>query len=40
MTFWQRRQQAEYLRGVDLEQVLSLCDARPDDDDKHKWHTP
>jgi len=40
MTFWQRRRQAEHLRGVALEQVLPLCGARPDDDDKHKWHTP
>lgn len=40
MTFWERRQQAEHLRGVALDHVLPLCDARPDNDDKHKWHTP
>jgi len=40
MTFGQRRQQAEHLRGIALERVLPLCGARLDDEDKHKWHTP
>jgi hypothetical protein len=39
MTFWQRREQAQRLRAIPLESVLSLCGARPDRDDKRKWHT-
>lgn len=40
MTYWQRRQQAERLRGIALEKVLSLCGARRARQDPHKWHTP
>lgn len=40
MTYWQRRQHAERLRSIALEKVLSLCGARPDRQDPHKWHTP
>jgi Protein of unknown function (DUF3991)/Toprim-like len=40
MTYWQRRQQAERLRGIALEKVLPLCGARRDCQDPRKWHTP
>jgi hypothetical protein len=40
MTYWQRRQQAQRLRGIALETVLPLCGARPDRQDPRKWHTP
>lgn len=40
MTYWQRRQQAERLRGLALEKVLPLCGARRDRQDPRKWHTP
>ena len=40
MTYWQRRQQAERLRAIALEKVLSLCGARRDRQDPRKWHTP
>lgn len=40
MTYWQRRQQAQRLRAIALENLLPLCGARRDQDDKHKWHTP
>ena len=40
MTFGQRRDLAQRLRTIPLEQVLPLCGARPDRDDHHKWHTP
>lgn len=39
MTFAQRRQAAQHLRALALERVLPLCGARPDEHDKHKWHT-
>lgn len=39
MTFAQRRQAAQHLRTLALEQVLALCGARRDDADPHKWHT-
>lgn len=39
MTYWQRRQQAERLRGIALETVLPLCGARRDCQDPRKWHT-
>lgn len=28
------------LRAVPLEKVLALCEAHPDRDDPHQWHTP
>jgi hypothetical protein len=40
MTFGQRRELAQRLRAIPLERVLPLCGARPDRDDRHKWHTP
>jgi hypothetical protein len=40
MTYWQRRQQAQRLRGIALETVLPLCGARRDCQDPRKWHTP
>ena len=40
MTYWQRRQQAQRLRGIALESVLPLCGARRDSQDPRKWHTP
>ncbi len=40
MTFGQRRDLAQRLRTIPLEQVLPLCGARPDPDDHRKWHTP
>jgi len=39
MTFWQRRQQADHLRAIPLEQVLPLCGGQRDPHDQHKWHT-
>lgn len=39
LSFWQRRQLAPALRAIPLEPVLSLCGARPDPGDQHKWHT-
>ena len=39
MTYWQRRQRAQRLRAIALENLLPLCGARRDQDDKHKWHT-
>jgi hypothetical protein len=39
MTWWQRRQAAQRLRAMALENVLPLCGARRDQDDRHKWHT-
>ena len=39
MTYWQRRQQAQRLRAIALENLLPLCGARRYQDDKHKWHT-
>ena len=40
MTFGQRRELAQRLRALPLERVLPLCGARPDRDDRHKWHAP
>jgi hypothetical protein len=40
MTYWQRGQQAQRLRGIALETVLPLCGARRDRQDPRKWHTP
>ena len=40
MTFGQRRELAQRLRAIPLEQVLPRCGGRPDRDDRHKWHTP
>src|SRR5271157_5835816 len=40
MTFWQRQVLAQRVRAIPLERVLPLCGARPDRDDRHKWHTP
>lgn len=40
MTYGQRRQQAERLRGIALETVLPLCGAGRDRQDPRKWHTP
>ena len=40
MTFRERREEADRLRVIPLEEVLSLCGAQPDCHDKHKWHSP
>ena len=40
MTFDQFRDLAQRLRAIPLEQVLPLCGARGDRDDRRKWHTP
>jgi hypothetical protein len=40
MTFGQRRELTQRLRAIPLERVLALCGARPDRDDRRKWHTP
>jgi hypothetical protein len=37
---WFPREQIERLRAIPLEEVLSLCGAKRDNSDKHKWHTP
>jgi hypothetical protein len=40
MTFDQHRDLAQRLRAIPLERVLPLCGARPDREDRRKWHTP
>jgi hypothetical protein len=39
MTFRQIKQKADQLRAIPLEAVLRACGARPDPNDKSKWHT-
>jgi hypothetical protein len=39
MTFWQRRERAQQLRALPLEEVLVWCGAQRDGIDKSKWHT-
>jgi hypothetical protein len=39
VTWWQRRQAAQRLRGIALQRVLAVCGARRDPRDPHKWHT-
>ncbi len=40
LTFQQRRELAQTLRSIPLDQVLPLVGAQPDRFDHHKWHTP